>query len=89
MRVLLSCFSSFSGNLISKSSPPVSRGMLGVFIYTLNADGKYPLQGSENLQLPFQMQLCEKEKLFSELFVAFLESTSIFKDFELKDYCHS
>ena len=63
--------------------------MLGVFIYTLNADGKYPLQGSENLQLPFQMQLPEKQKIFSELVVAFLESKSNYKHFEKKHDSHS
>ena len=50
--------------------------ILGVFVNRLTADGKYPVQDYENLQLPIQMQLFEKRKTFSEFFVPFLESTS-------------
>ena len=60
-----------------------------VFVNRLTADGKYPVQDCENLQLPIQMQLSEKRKTFSEFFVLFLESTSNFKDFEKKDDIHS
>ena len=43
--------------------------ILGVFVNTLTADGKYPVQGCENLQLPIQMQLSEKRNtLFQFLF---------------------
>ena len=43
--------------------------ILGVFANTLTADGKYPVQGCENLQLPIQMQLSEKRNtLFQFLF---------------------
>ena len=31
--------------------------ILGVFVNTLTADGKYPVQGCENLQHPIEMQL--------------------------------
>ena len=40
--------------------------ILGVFVNTLTADGKYPVQGCENLHLPIQMHLSEKHKSFSE-----------------------
>ena len=70
-------------------SPLVTDEILGVFVNTLTADGKYPVQGCENLQLPIQMQLSEKRKTFSEFFVPFLESTSNFKHFEKKDDRHS
>ena len=63
--------------------------ILGVFVNTLTADGKYPVQVCENLQLSTQMQLSEKPKTFSEFFVLFLESTSNFKQFEAKDNRHS
>ena len=63
--------------------------ILGVFVNTLTADGKYPVQGCENLQLPIQMQLSEKRKTFSEFFVPFLESTSNFKYFEKTDDRHT
>ena len=58
--------------------------MSWVFVNTLTADGKYPVQGCENLQLPIQMQLSGKPKTFSEFFVLFVESISKFKHFEKK-----
>ena len=48
--------------------------ILGVFVNTLTADGVYPVQDCENLQLQIQMQLSEKRKAFSEFFVPVLES---------------
>ena len=48
----LSCFLSLWGNLIWKMSPLVSGEILGVSVNTLTADGKYPVQECENLQLP-------------------------------------
>ena len=68
MRAPLSCFPSFLRKLIWKMSPSVSSEILGGFVYTLTADGKYPLQGSENLQLPIQMQLSEKQKNIFSIF---------------------
>ena len=53
-----------------------------MFVNTLTADCKYPVQGCENLQLPIQMQLSEKRKTAYEFFVLYLESTSNFKHFE-------
>ena len=82
MRALLSRFLSFSVKLIWKMSPLVLGEILGEFINTLTSDGKYPVRGCENLQLPIQMQLSEREKTFSPFFVPFLESTSHFKHFE-------
>ena len=82
-------FSSFSGKLIPKMSPPVLGEILGVFINTLTADVKDPVQDCENLLLPIQMHLSQKPKAFSLLFVPFLVSTSNFKHFEEKDDCHS
>ena len=70
-------------------SPLVLGQFLAVFANTLTADGKYPVQDCENLQLPIQMQLSEKRKTFSELFVPYLESTSNFNLFQRKDDRHS
>ena len=42
--------------------------ILGMFFNTLTADGKQPLQGCMNLQLPIQRQLYENEKTFSQFF---------------------
>ena len=33
-----------------------------MFVNTLTADGKYPVEGCENLQLPIQIQLSAKQK---------------------------
>ena len=63
-------------------SPLVLGEILGVFINTLTADRKYPVQGWENLQLPIQLQLSEKRKTFAEFFGPFLECTSNFNRFE-------
>ena len=58
--------------------------ILGVFLNTLTADEKYPLQVCQNLPLSIQTQLPEKRKTFCEYFVPFPESTSNFKHFEKK-----
>ena len=63
--------------------------VLVVFVKRLTADGKYPVQDCENLQLPIQMQLSKKRKSFFEFFVPFLESASNFQHFEKEDDFHS
>ena len=65
-------------------SPLVLGEILEVFLNILTADGKCRVQGCGNMQLPIQMQLSEKQKIFSEIFIPFLESTSNFKHFEKK-----
>ena len=70
-------------------SPLVLGEILEVFIDTLTAYGKYPVQDCENLPLPIQMQLSEKRKKFSQFFVPFLESTSNFKQFDERDDRHT
>ena len=82
-------FLSFYWNLIWKMSPLLIGEILEVFVNTLTADDKCPLQDCENLPLPIQMQLSEKRKTFSHFFVLFPESTSNFKRFEKKDNRHS
>ena len=76
---------SFSWKLIWNMSPLVSGEILETFVDTLTGDGRYPVQGCENLHVPIQMLLSEKRKLFSEVFVPFLYSISIFEHFERKD----
>ena len=89
MRALLSCFSSFSGKLISKLSPLVMAEILRVFVNILTPDDNYRVRDSENLTLPNQMQLSEKRETLSKFFVPFLNSTSNFKHFERKNDRHS
>ena len=55
-----------------------------MFVNTLSADGKYPVQYCRNLQLPIQMHLSEKQEIFSQFSIPFLDSTSNFKHFEKK-----
>ena len=61
--------------MIWKISPLYKFEMIGVFVNTWTADYKYSIPQCENLQFPIQMQLSEKPKTFSQLFVAFMEST--------------
>ena len=69
--------------------PLVLGEILGVFVNTLTANDKYPVQDCDNFPLPTQMQLSEKRKTFSEFFAPFLESRSNFKNFEKKYDSHS
>ena len=48
---------------------------LGLFVKTLNGGHKYSLCHGENLKMPIQTQLSEKQTLFSELVSEFLKST--------------
>ena len=61
--------------------------IVGVFLNTLTSDGKYPVEGCENFQLPFQTQLSEKRKTVAQLFVPFLDFTSHSEHFERNDDC--
>ena len=59
--------------------------ILGVFVNTLTADGKYPVWDCENLKFRIQLQLSSNQKTFSHFFVPFMESSSNFKYFRKKD----
>ena len=52
-------------------SPVVLDEVLVVFVNRLIADGKYPFQDCENLQLPIQIIFSEKEKLFRKFLFNF------------------
>ena len=43
-------------------------------VNTLATDEKYPVLNRENLTIPIQMQLSQKQKTFSEFFYEFLKS---------------
>ena len=69
--------------------PPLVLGEIFVLsVNTFTSDGKDPIKGSENLQLPIQMQLSQKRKTFSQFFVPSLDSTSNFEHFDRKDDRH-
>ena len=62
--------------------------ILGLLVNTLAADEKYLVLHRDNLTIPIQMQLSQKQKTFSQFFAAFLKSTLNFKHFESKDDPH-
>ena len=59
--------------------------ILGVFVNTLTATGKYLVRDFENFPPPTQMQLSEKQKKNFQFFIPFHKSSSNFKHFEKKD----
>ena len=67
--------------MIWNISPSLLGEILGIFLNTLSADGKYPIEDWENLPFPIQMQLSEKRKTFSQFLVPFMEFASNFKHF--------
>ena len=62
--------------------------ILWLFVNTLTADEKYPLLKRDNLTIPIQTQLSQKQKTFSQFFAEFLKSRINFKYFENKDDPH-
>ena len=60
--------------------------ILETLVNTLAADEKYPVLNRDNLTIPIQMQLSEKEKGFSEIFAAFLKFVWNFEPFETNDH---
>ena len=50
-------------------SPLVLGEIFCVFVDTLPADSKYPVEHYVDLRLPIQMQLSEKRKPFSQFFI--------------------
>ena len=53
----------------------VTYQILGLFVNTLAADGKYSRHNREKLPQPVQMQLSKKPKNFCAPIIAFLKST--------------
>ena len=60
-----------------------------MFLNTLSADGKCPIEDWENFALLIQMQLSGKRKPFLSFFFKFLEAILNFKHFKEKDDGHS
>ena len=59
-----------------------------MLVNALAADEKYPVSIRDNLMIPIQRQLAQREKNFSELFSAFLKCRFNSKHFEKKDVPH-
>ena len=67
--------------LSRKKSVLLTCKILGLLLNTLATDEKYPVLNRDNLTIPIQMQLSQKQKIFSEFFAAFLKSRLNFKHF--------
>ena len=56
-----------------------------MFVNTLTADDKYSLLKRDNLTQQNRTQLSQKQKAFSQFFLAFSKYTLNFEDFEKRD----
>ena len=63
--------------------------ILRPFVNTLAVNDKHYLLNRDNLTQPIQIQLSQKQKNFSEFFLAFLKSILNFKHLPKKDEPHS
>ena len=79
---------SLTEKLGSKKSLLLTCQILGMLVNTLATDKKYLVLNRDNLTIPIQMQLFQKQNAFSKFFAAFLEFILNFKDFESKDDHH-
>ena len=80
---------SLARKFCSKKSLLLTCQILGLLVNTLATDEKYPVLNRDNLTIPIEMQLSEKEKSFSQFFPRFLKSMSNFAPFEEKYDPHS
>ena len=68
-----------------KKSLLVMQKILRLFVNTLTVNDKHYVINRDNLPQPIQMELSQKQKLFSEFFFAFLKSILNFKRLPTKD----
>ena len=62
--------------------------ILGLLVNTLATDEGYPILNRDNLMIPSQMQLSQKQKTFSQFLIPYLKYSSNLEDFEEKEYPH-
>ena len=62
---------------------------MGILVSRLAADENYPVLHRDNVKIPIQMLLSQKQKTFSEFFDPFLKCRLYFKQFESKDDLHT
>ena len=72
-----------------KKSLLVIHQILRLFANTLTVDEKHYLLNRDNLMEPINMELSKKQKTFSELFFAYLNSLLDFQHLPKKDDRHS
>ena len=66
-------------------SPSATYEILRLFVNALIDDDKYSGINVQNLRQQFQTPLSQKQKAFSELFIAFLKCASNLEHFQKKD----
>ena len=74
--------------LLSEKSLLLARQILGLLVNTLATDEKYAVLKRDNLTIPIQIQLSQKQKTFSQFVAAFLKSSLSFRIFEEKNDPH-
>ena len=67
-----------------KKSPSVWYEILRLFVNGLTADDKYSYSNMQNLPQQFQTPLSQKQKTFSEFFIAFLKLAWNLEHFQKK-----
>ena len=72
-----------------KKSLLVIHKILRPFVHTLAVNDRQYLLNRDNLTQPIQMQLCQKQKILSQFFFAFLKSILNFKHLPKQDDPHS
>ena len=77
--------SSLARKLCSENSLLLTCQILVMLVNTLVANEKYPVLNRDNLTIPIQMQLSQKQKTFSSFFAAFLNSSWNFERLEKKN----
>ena len=78
-----SAFSS-AANVLTSSTNIVTCKILVLLVNTLAADERYPVLNGNNLGIPIQMQLSQKQKTFLQALVDFWKFILNFKSFEKK-----
>ena len=78
-------FSSVRRKLSCKKSPSVWYEILRLFVNALTADDKYSGSNMQNLPKQFRTPLSQKQKTFSEFFIAFLRCAWNLEHFQKKD----
>ena len=71
-----------------KKSLLVIHKILRPFVNTLAVNDKHYLLNRDNLTQPIQIQLSQKQKIFSEFFFAFLKTLLNFKPLTKRDDPH-
>ena len=68
--------------LSRKKSLLLTWQILVLLVNTLPANEKYPVLNRDNLTIPIQMQLSQKQKSFCEFFAAFFKCSWNFESFQ-------